>query len=49
MKTLASILAVALAVAVTVPAFAGNAESKEQCEKDGGTWDAKTKHCTGKY
>jgi hypothetical protein len=49
MKTFTSIFAVTLALAFTVPAFGGNTETKEQCEKDGGTWDAKTKHCSGKY
>jgi len=47
MKTF--MLAMALVVAFTVPAFAGDPETKEQCQKDGGTWDAKTKHCSGKY
>ena len=49
MKTFVSIFALTLAFAFTVPAFAGPAETKEQCLKDGGSWDAKTKHCSGKY
>ncbi|HZP08702.1 hypothetical protein [Methyloceanibacter sp.] len=49
MKPLVSILAIALVLAFTAPAFAGDTESKEQCEKEGGTWDAKAKHCSGKY
>jgi hypothetical protein len=49
MKTFVSIFALTLAFAFTVPAFAGPAETKEQCQKDGGSWDAKTKHCSGKY
>jgi hypothetical protein len=49
MKTLISIFAVTLALAFTVPAFGGDEETAEQCQKDGGTWDAKTKHCSGKY
>jgi hypothetical protein len=44
-------IAVMLALAFTVPAFGGETakESEAQCQKDGGTWDAKTKHCSGKY
>ena len=53
MKTLISILALTLALAFTVPAFAGNAtaakKAEEQCEKDGGSWDAKSQTCSGKY
>ncbi len=52
MKTLISIFAMTLALAFTFPAFAGDATSKkaeEQCQKDGGSWDAKTKNCSGKY
>ena len=48
MKTFMSIFALTLVLAFTVPAFAGG-ETKEQCQKDGGTWDAKTKSCSGKY
>ena len=47
MKIFVSMFAVTLALAFTVPAFAG--ETQEQCQKDGGTWDAKTKSCSGKY
>jgi hypothetical protein len=49
MKTFISIFAVTLALAFTVPAFGGDKETADQCQKDGGTWDAKTKHCSGKY
>ena len=51
MKTLISIFALTLALAFTVPAIAGDSEKKaqEQCQKDGGEWDAKTKSCSGKY
>jgi hypothetical protein len=49
MKTFISIFAVTLALAFTVPAFAGDTAAQEQCQKDGGNWDAKTKTCSGKY
>lgn len=51
MKTFISITAVTLALAFTVPAFAGDkaTQAEQQCQKDGGTWDAKTKSCSGKY
>jgi hypothetical protein len=51
MKTIISIFAVTLALAFTVPAFAGDTskQAQEQCQKDGGTWDAKTKSCSEKY
>jgi hypothetical protein len=49
MKTFMSMLALTLVLAFTVPAFAGGTETTEQCQKDGGTWDAKTKSCSGKY
>jgi hypothetical protein len=51
MKTFISSLAVTLGLAFTVPAFAGDTakQAEEQCQKDGGTWDAKTKSCSGKY
>jgi hypothetical protein len=51
MKPFVSLFAVMLALAFTVPAFGGETakESEAQCQKDGGTWDAKTKHCSGKY
>ena len=44
MKTLISIFALTLALAFTVPAFAGDVtaakKAEEQCQKDGGNWDA---------
>ena len=53
MKTFISIFAVTLALAFTVPAIAGDVtaakKGQEQCQKDGGEWDAKTKTCSGKY
>jgi hypothetical protein len=53
MSTLISIFAMTLALAFTVPAFAGDVtaakKTEEQCQKDGGNWDAKTKSCSGKY
>jgi hypothetical protein len=53
MKTLISIFALTLAFAFTVPAFAGDVtaakKAEEQCQKDGGNWDAKSKMCSGKY
>jgi hypothetical protein len=49
MKNFISIFAVTLALAFTLPAFGGQAETKEQCQKDGGSRDAKTKHCSDKY
>jgi hypothetical protein len=51
MKTLISTLAVALALAFTGPAFAGDvttAKTAADCEKAGGMWDAKTNVCTEK-
>jgi type II secretory pathway pseudopilin PulG len=49
MKTFISIFAVTLALAF--PVFAGDTakQAQEQCQKDGGNWDAKTKTCSGKY
>jgi hypothetical protein len=47
MKTFISIFAVALVLAFTVPTFAGDTEA--DCQKAGGTWDAKTKTCSNKY
>jgi hypothetical protein len=47
MKTFISIFAMTLALAFTAPAFAGDTEA--DCQKAGGTWDAKTKTCTNKY
>jgi hypothetical protein len=51
MKTLISIFSMTLALAFTGPAFAGDkpTQAQEQCQKDGGTWDAKTKSCSNKY
>jgi hypothetical protein len=51
MKTFISVLAVTLALAFTIPAFAGDTDkqAQEQCQKDGGNWDAKTTSCSGKY
>jgi hypothetical protein len=51
MKTLISTLAVALALAFTGPAFAGDvttAKTQADCEKAGGMWDAKTSTCSEK-
>ena len=51
MKTLVSILALALALAFTVPAFAGDvtaAKNEADCAKAGGMWDAKTNTCSEK-
>ena len=51
MKTVISILAVALALAFTVPAFAGDvtkAKTEADCKKAGGMWDAKTNTCSAK-
>ena len=51
MKTVISILAVALALAFTVPAFAGDvtkAKTEADCKKAGGIWDAKTNTCSAK-
>ena len=50
-KALVSILAVALALAFTGPAFAGNvtaAKTAADCAKAGGLWDAKTNICSAK-
>ena len=51
MKTLISTLAVAVAIAFTGPAFAGDvtkATDKAGCDKAGGTWDETAKKCSGK-
>jgi hypothetical protein len=51
MKTLISIFAVALALAFTGPAFAGDvtaAKTEADCAKAGGTWNATTKMCEEK-
>jgi hypothetical protein len=47
MKNFVLIVAFGLVVAFTTPAFAGDTEA--DCQKAGGTWDAKTKTCTNKY
>jgi hypothetical protein len=49
MKTLVSTLALALALAFTGPAFAGDAamaKTQADCEKAGGKWDAQTSKCS---
>jgi len=52
MKTILSILALAVGLAFIVPAFAaGNfsdQKTREACMKVGGYWHAKTKTCSGK-
>jgi hypothetical protein len=51
MKTLVSILAVALALAFTGPALAGDvtkAKTAADCAKAGGIWNAATNTCTAK-
>ena len=51
MKTLISTLAVALALAFTGPAFAGDvtaAKTQANCQKAGGAWDAATNTCAEK-
>jgi hypothetical protein len=51
MKALISTLAVALALAVTGPAFAGDvttAKTEADCQKAGGMWDAATNTCSEK-
>jgi hypothetical protein len=51
MKTLVSSLALALALAVTGPAFAGDvstAKNQADCEKAGGLWNAETSLCSEK-
>jgi hypothetical protein len=51
MKTLMSTLAVALALAFTGPAFAGDvtaAKTEADCQKAGGMWDAATNTCAAK-
>jgi hypothetical protein len=51
MKTLVSMLALALALAFTGPAFAGDvtkATNKADCEKAGGMWDATANKCSQK-
>ena len=51
MKTLISTFALALALAFTGPAFAGDvtkATDKASCDKAGGMWDATGKKCSPK-
>ncbi len=51
MKSLISILAVSVALAFTVPAFAGAvaaAKTEADCKKAGGMWDAATNTCSEK-
>jgi hypothetical protein len=51
MKTLVSAFALALALAFTSPAFAGDvtkAADKASCDKAGGMWDATANKCTKK-
>ena len=51
MKTLVSTFALALALAFTGPAFAGDvtkAKTEADCQKAGGTWDAATNLCSEK-
>ena len=51
MKSLISILAVAVAVTFTAPAFAGPGSTitnKEDCEKAGKVWDDANKKCVEK-
>ena len=51
MKTLISMLALALALAFAAPAFAGDvtaAKTQADCQKAGGMWDAKTNTCSAK-
>ena len=51
MKTLVSTFALALALAFTGPAFAGDvttAKTQADCDKAGGMWDAATNKCSEK-
>jgi hypothetical protein len=51
MKILISMFVVALALAFTGPAFAGDvtkATTKAECEKAGGMWDAGKSKCSEK-
>ena len=51
MKPIISIVALALALAVTGPAFAGDvtkATDKASCDKAGGMWDDAAKKCAEK-
>jgi hypothetical protein len=51
MKTLISTFALALALAFTGPAFAGDvttAKTEADCQKAGGVWDTESNTCTEK-
>jgi len=51
MKAIFSVLALAIALAFTAPAFAGDvttAKNQADCQKAGGTWDDKMQTCSGK-
>ena len=51
MKTLIAMITLALALAFTGPAFAGDvttAKSQADCEKAGGLWDAQAYKCSPK-
>jgi hypothetical protein len=51
MKALVSFVVVALAMAFTVPAFAGGGsmpQTQAECEKAGHTWDSSGKKCVAK-
>ncbi len=53
MKALVPIFALAVAIALTGPAFAGaedvtKATDKAHCDKAGGVWDDTTKKCSAK-
>jgi hypothetical protein len=51
MKVLVSGVALAVAIAMTGPAFAGDvtkAKTQADCEKAGGLWDAATYKCSEK-
>ena len=48
MKTLISVFAVAIVLALAAPAFAGDvatAKTEADCQKAGGMWDADMKMC----
>ena len=51
MKSMTSILALAVALAMTAPSFAQDAAmatDKASCDKAGGTWDDTAKKCSAK-
>jgi hypothetical protein len=51
MKFLITTAAIAVALAFTAPAFAGDvtqAKNEADCQKAGGMWDAKTMKCSEK-